>query len=76
MVTLEQVYERVLSVLRGHDIEAVKLAVRTTIVECGMCVNSTTGEVYDPAPKPVINYPNEQNGVRFSGQQRRRRMRR
>ena len=44
--------------------------VRATVKGLGLCVHSSTGEVYDPAPKPVMNYP-EQNGVHYRGQRRR-----
>lgn len=49
-----------------HDI------VSATITGLGLVVHELTGEVYEPAPRPVINYPNNQNGVRWSGQRRRR----
>lgn len=79
MVTLDQLRERVRS--RVHTAaqpwgELEDDIVLATVLQLGLVVSDTTGEVYDPAPKPVINYPHDQNGVHYSGQVRRRRYRR
>lgn len=55
--------------------EDVRDIVQATLRGCGLYVNSATGEVYDPAPKPVNIYPQvpRQTGVRWAGSGRRRR---
>lgn len=73
--TLEQFRERVRARL-GTDAaapwserdEEVMLA---AMHQLGWCV-ANNGEVYNPAPKPVINYPHDQTGFRYRGQARRR----
>lgn len=75
-VTIDQLLSRVAQdvataagQLVGSELEPI---VRATIRNLGLYVNDFTGEVYDPAPKPVVNYP-EQRSVHYRGQPRRRR---
>lgn len=52
--TLEQLRERAHArVAEGKDADLVV----ATVHELGLCVNAVTGEVYDPAPAQVNNYP-------------------
>lgn len=51
--------------------------VRSTLKGLDMHVNSNTGEVYSPAPKPSIVFSGvRQSGVHYKGQRRRRGYRR
>lgn len=85
MVTLEQLVIRVALALEADGFSPfesddreerdriVKLLVRATIDGLGLVVAESNGEVYDPAPKPVVNYPYD---AVERGQLRRRRFRR
>lgn len=53
------------------DIADVDNILRLAVKRLGLCVHANTGEVYNPAPAPVINYPN-QNGARQPRMRRRR----
>jgi hypothetical protein len=55
--------------------DVVEAFVKATIGGLGFHVNDA-GDVCDPRPRPVTTFPNNQNGVRYSGQQRRRGYRR
>lgn len=74
MVTLDQLRERVRAKVHtaaspwGELEDDIVLA---TVLELGLIVHDVTGEVYDPAPKPVINFPEQQN-VHYRGQRGRR----
>jgi len=46
--------------------------VLATALQLGLVVNERTGEVYDPAPKPVINYPTDSGRFHYRGGRRRR----
>lgn len=79
MVTLEQLVARVTSeidrVTTDHEVFVGDIAaiVKLTIDGLGFHVNEATGEVCDPRPKPVINFPYDQHGTRWAGSGRRRR---
>jgi len=78
MVTFDQVCERVLAFLSPPMVldlggaDAVKAVIRKTILECGMLVHSTTGEVYNPAPRRKSSYPEDANDFHYPELPRRR----
>lgn len=60
MVTFDQLVNRAEATLAATlPRRVVQEIVSSTIVGLGFEVSETTGEVYDPAPKPVINYPTD-----------------
>lgn len=78
MVTFEQLVQRADAKLQadlGEDLtrEVIECTVRAAIEGLGFHVNEATGEVCDPRPKPVNNYPYDQHGTRWAGSGRRRR---
>lgn len=69
-MTLAKLQEHVRSKLNVSERTAVvDDIVLATVLSLGLYV-SASGEVCDPRPKPVVNFPNQQN-VRFSGRRRR-----
>lgn len=45
----------------------VELVVRSTIDGLGFHISDKTGEVCDPRPRKVINYPYDQRNARWNG---------
>lgn len=78
-VTFDQLVTRACETLQSEQYEVdrdkVARVVRATLKGLDLCI-ANNGEVINPAPKPVINYPYDQNGVRYRGQRRRRGYRR
>lgn len=53
MVTLDQVLARVAAADTTADRDRLRRTVLDTIAALGLHVHPPTGEVYDPAPKPL-----------------------